>query len=99
LRVAAAMNEGGVVLWSDGQNQGFGDGLFDPLITFTRGGILVAADSAAGRIYATDRRSVRRRGNFTVSGGRPIALLATSKIDEFAALTSDGAVTVFKIPD
>ncbi|HWE97186.1 MAG TPA: hypothetical protein VG269_24715 [Tepidisphaeraceae bacterium] len=98
LRVAAAMDEGGMVFWGDGRSQSFGEGLFEPLITFTRGGMLVAADSLAGRIYATDRGSVRRRGDFTFSGGRPISLLSTNKLDEFAALTSDGAVTVFKIP-
>src|SRR5213078_5367149 len=49
LRIAVAFDEGGTLIWEDGGNKSFGDGLIDPLITFTRGGFLVAAAADVGR--------------------------------------------------
>jgi len=96
--VAIALEKGGMLIRRDGSRQSFGEGLADLLITFTRGGLLVAANSQAGRVYNIDATGCRCIGNFAGIGARPIALTPAHHLNEFAAFTADGSVTVFQIP-
>lgn len=98
LRVAVGLEEGGMLLWPDGPNTPFGDGLTDPLVAFTRGGTLVAADAREGRVYRTDGGAPHRRGDFAGLGANPVALTPTNRLNEFAAFAADGKVTVYQVP-
>jgi tetratricopeptide (TPR) repeat protein len=98
LRIAVAFDEGGTLIWEDGGNKSFGDGLIDPLITFTRGGFLVAAAADIGRVYRTAGNDARKVGEFSGPGAGAIALTPTDRLDEFALFTSEGKVSVYKMP-
>jgi hypothetical protein len=102
-QLAASMQEGGVLLRDVGRNDAFGEGMEDPRITFTRSGLLVVADARSGRVYHTGawgapRQSPVRRGEFAGLGPGLIALTPTQRLDEFAAFTDDGKVTVYQVP-
>lgn len=98
VRVAAAFDEGGVVLWEDGASQPFGQGLTDPRIAFTRSGFLVAAAAEGGRVYRTVDQKVVAIGSFEHGRAKPLAVLPTNVLNEFALLSEDGWVSVFQIP-
>ena len=98
LRIAVAFDEGGTLLWEDGGNKSFVDGLIDPLITFTRGGHLVAVAADVGCVYRTAGNDARKVGEFAGPGPGAIALTPTDRLDEFALFTADGKVTVYKMP-
>jgi len=98
VHLAAAFDEGGVLLHGDDAYTPFADGLFDPQIAFTRGGVLVAADGRIGRTYRIDSGKPRWRGDFTSPGPSLLAITPTTQLDEFATFTMDGKVTVYKLP-
>jgi len=95
VRVAAAFDEGGVMIWPDGRQQLFGQGMADPRIGFTRGGLLIAVARGEARVYRTDGFKVRLQASFPVEGSPPIAVCPARKLDEFGLISADGLVRVF----
>ena len=98
LRVAAALEDGGMLIWHDRRAQPFAQGLADPHVAFTRGGALVAADRERGRVYRTDTGDLRHALDFGGVGPDVIALTPTDHANQFAAFTSGGQVTVYQLP-
>ena len=98
LRVAAALEEGGMLIWHDRRTQAFASGLSDPHVAFTHGGTLVAADRGQGRVYRTDDDDLRHVLDFGGVGDGVIALTPTDQANQFAAFTAGGQVTVYQLP-
>lgn len=98
VRVAATTDEGGVVMWEEGDEQPFGEGLASPLAAFTRGGLLIALARDEGRVYRTDGAAVKHHATFKAVGRPLLAVLPTPKINEFAAVADDGLVRVYQVP-
>lgn len=98
VRVAAAMTEGGVVLWEDGREQPFGEGMAAPRVAFTRGGLLIALTADEGRVYQTDGTGLKLQSPFRGPGGMPLAVVPTPRINEFAVFMPDGVVRVYQVP-
>jgi hypothetical protein len=97
VRVAAALREGAVMLWEDGEQRHFAEGLANPSVGFTRGGSPVVVTKALGRAYRTDDRSIKLHATFTGPDTDPLGVVATDKIDQFATLGPDGVVRVYQI--
>ncbi len=97
--VIAALQDGALRLGPDGSQSLFADGLAEPIVASTRGGMLVAANATEGRIYQADADTCRCVGTFAGIGTGPLAVSGTDKLNEFATFTSDGTVTVYQIPD
>jgi hypothetical protein len=94
----AGLEDCGVLIRPGDDIERFGDGLIAPLLRFTRGGMIVAADATEGRTYRAEQ-SVTRAGRFDVPGGKtPLALTPTDQLHGFALFTNDGNVQVFQIP-
>jgi tetratricopeptide (TPR) repeat protein len=92
------LEEAGWLLRPDGAGERFGDGLTAPFVTFTRGGMIVAADGTEGRVYRAETK-VTRVGRFDVPAGKTLAALTpTDQLHGFALFTTDGNVQVFQVP-
>lgn len=98
MSIVAAMSEGAAFWQLDSRPQVFADGMFEPFVTFTRGGLIAAADEHDGRVYRVEEAGIVLKGHFTVPGKSLLALTRTSQLDEFASFTTDGTVTVYKVP-
>jgi hypothetical protein len=94
LRVAASLDEGGMLLWEDGTTQRFGEGLFHPSLTFTRGNSLVLLDPPGGRILRTGGNDVRHLADFTADKKPVLAVTPTDTLGGYAIFYADGSVTV-----
>ena len=99
VRVALSMEEGGVLVWDDGDWKPFADGMAEPAVAFTRGGALVALSGGLGRAYQTDGKALRLVASFTSfsGGGAPVAVTPTNLLNHFAVFTSDGMVRVMQL--
>jgi hypothetical protein len=101
-RVALGFDEGGLLFWGDvyyrGLAQPFATGMAFPVLGFTAGGDLVAADGDGCEVYATQDRRLRLKGE--LHGGRraPLAVLPLPQPDQFALFTPDGEVAVYQVP-
>jgi tetratricopeptide (TPR) repeat protein len=98
--VAAAMDEGAVLLGPGGTAHPFADDLSEAHVAFTRGGVLVAAGGGGvGHVYQVDAGGgrPRRRGGFEVPGTL-VALTATNRRNEFATFDAGGKVVVYQVP-
>lgn len=98
---------GAAVFWFDqpgGDPEMLAADLVKPLATFLRNGTLVLLSSTespggfAGQVIDLDRRGVHGTTDFTWSGERPVALIATDAPGSFAIFTHTGEVTVYQIP-
>jgi hypothetical protein len=98
LRVAASMEWGGRVFWEDAEAQPFGEGLPDPHVAFTRGGMLVALTPEEGRVYRTNEGRVVHHSTFPGPKAPLLAVVPTAKVNEFAAFTAAGVVRVYQVP-
>lgn len=97
VRVAAAFEEGGVVLWDEGTQQPFAQGMDRPRIGFTRGGFLIAANRKEVRVYRADGFTICRHRTFAIDGMDPIAVCAAPKLNDIGLIGSNGLVRVFEI--
>jgi hypothetical protein len=99
LKVAVALDNGGVIAWPRLRDRGeftrFGEGMEKPVIGFSRGGNLVAATTSEFRVYSTDQEKLKLIATGQVQGGEPIAVLSAAALDEFAIVTRTGEVRVY----
>lgn len=96
-RVAIAFDTGGAMLWTDGTLQRFGQGMEEPKIAFTRGGLLVAVAAGEARVYRTSGSRIELQASFPLDGPAPLAVCAATKLEEFGVIGADGAVRVFAL--
>src|SRR5205085_4051954 len=97
-RVAASTEWGGRVFWNDAEAQPFGEGLPDPLVAFTRGGMLVALTPDEGRVYRTNEGRVVHHSTFPGPKAPLLAVVPTARVNEFAVFTAAGVVRVYQVP-
>lgn len=97
VRVAIGFDDGGVVLWDEGTQHQFGEGMSEPKIGFTRSGLLVAADRQEARVYRTDGFTLWRHASFPIHGIVPIAVCPAAKLNEIGFIAADGLVRVVEI--
>ncbi len=101
-RIAIAMEEGGVVLWPEGkggkQNRiNFGQGMFAPVIGFTRGGDLIAATKTEVRVYHTEGETLVISCSVAGPGEEPYAVLPAEGVDEYALFLKNGDVQIWHV--
>jgi hypothetical protein len=99
-RLVVTFAEGGIVIFpEDGHAVRFGDGLFDPVACFTRGGTLVVVGRGRGMTFRVEREGIKGVRPFEY--GRPeapVAIVPTAEPDGFAVFLPDGLVRVMKLP-
>jgi hypothetical protein len=72
--------------------------LINPVATFTRESRLVVAGENRGQIYEFDGESPFATSVFEWTGPPPVALIPADAPTQFAALDTDGRVTIWQIP-
>ncbi|MCA9142068.1 MAG: hypothetical protein KDB05_04750 [Planctomycetales bacterium] len=101
-RLAIAFQQSGYVLWpnavDDIDTQAFGQDLSDFEMCFTKGGALVALSATTGEIYSTHDGKVELIAKMNGSGERPLAVVPTSHVKQFAVFMRSGAVRVYRLP-
>jgi hypothetical protein len=99
VRVAAALQEGGMLFWEDGESRPFADGMAEPAVGFTRGGALVAVATGLGRAYRTEGKTLKLHSSFASFSpeGPPVAVTPTDQLNQFAVFTADGQVRVYQL--
>jgi len=101
-RLAIAFQEGGYVLWpsaaDDTDAQAFGQDLSAFEMCFTKGGALVALSATAGEIYSTHDGKVELIAKMNGCGERPLAVVPTSYVKQFAVFMPSGVVRVYRLP-
>jgi tetratricopeptide (TPR) repeat protein len=99
-RLVLTFAEGGVVIFpEDGHAVRFGEGLFDPVACFTRGGTLVVIGRGRGLTFRVEREGLKGVRPFEY--GRPeapAAIVPTAEPDGFAVFLPDGLVRVMRLP-
>ena len=103
LVLAVVGTEGVTVLWPsvDGDRhpqQHFGDGRRAPLACFTRANQLVLLFRDEGQVIAGPGGRMEVVATFRPPTEPAVALLTGDRKDEFAILTADGALRVYRIP-
>jgi tetratricopeptide (TPR) repeat protein len=98
LRVAVVAPESSLVIFADGRESRFAEGMNAPVIAFTRGGTLIARDDNELRVYFTEGDRLSHASSFRVDSPRPIAMLPTPQLDEFATISASGLVQIFRLP-
>lgn len=103
LRLAVLHDEGGTVLWpssigNKNFQRPFGDKLARPRAAFIRDGSLVAVNRSEGRLYDTNGRAVTFRAAFEGPGSEPVQVLPGLHLHQFAIITTDGRVRIYRIP-
>jgi hypothetical protein len=105
--LAVAMEVGGIVIWPpfDGPRiEPFAEDLTNPVIEFTRGGWLMAADETAIESYRLNLsdQHVTWHATWQQAEGPPpaalIAILTAAHEDQFALLMANGSVQLFSLP-
>jgi hypothetical protein len=101
-RLAVSLVRGGSLLWPadrDIEPQSFARDMFAPLVTFTRGGLLVAVGEREGIVYDVTEKTVIHKKRFIIPGDRKKAIhvVRGAKLDEFAILTGDANVLVYSV--
>ena len=76
-----------------------GEAMTDPVLAFTRGGMLVAVSRGLGRAYHIGGGSARLHSAFTspTTERPPVAVTSTDMFNHFAVFTADGTVKVFQL--
>ena len=99
VRLAVAMEEGGVLFWEHGDSLPFGEGMASPAVAFARDGMLVAISRGVGRAYRTDGHTVKLRSTFASFSlpGPPVAVTPTHVLNHFAIFGTDGLVRVVQL--
>lgn len=103
LAVVATYSTGASVFWPgpDGDlaaPQHIADGRPTPLACFTRSGHMILLSREEGLVLEGPPGRMLVIATFPVAGDPPVALMPADKKNEFAVLSSDGSLRVFKIP-
>jgi hypothetical protein len=72
--------------------------LNEPICAFIPGGPLVLISQSTVHLIEVDSRGVQKTARFEVVGGRPIGACPTSSPGKFGILTSEGEMTVYRLP-
>ena len=100
-RVVAGLEQGAAVCWTDSAQphvERFARDLVSPVVGFSLGGRLVAADADHGEIYRTSEHAVHLEARLPGTGVRPLAALPTARINQFALIYENGLVRWYRIP-
>jgi tetratricopeptide (TPR) repeat protein len=99
-RLVVTFAEGGVVIFpEDGHAVRFGEGLFDPVACFTRGGTLVVIGRGRGMTCRVERTGIQGVSPFEWAGPEaPVAIVPTAEPDGFAVFLPDGLIRVMRLP-
>ena len=99
-RLVVTFAEGGVVVFpEDGHAVRFGEGLFDPVACFTRGGTLVVIGRGRGMAFRVEREGIKSVRPFECAGPEvPVAIVPTAEPDGFAVFLPNGLVRVMRLP-
>jgi hypothetical protein len=73
------------------------EAIVNPVAAFSTDGKLVVAGDECGRVYDLDRYGVGTSRHFRWAGPAPISIMATASPAEFATLSQEGLVKVWKI--
>jgi len=98
-RVVAALQRGLAVCWDVGDESctHFAEELEAPIVGFTLSGWLVAADAAQCQVWRLHDSAVSLTASFPCTGQKPVAVLRTTHLHEFALLWEDGAVRRYRV--
>lgn len=98
--VAVVMKQGGVLVRCDASNrlrtQYFADDMDDPLMTFTRGGSLIAISGKRGRVYRFNDDRVVATRDFDAPRGDIVGLVPGGTADTFTVIASDRQVYLMR---
>jgi hypothetical protein len=101
-RAAALFARGAALLWHDGdaeRMQYLADDLAAPAAAFTAAGYLVIAADNCFEVYDTETPPAKLIGRRDGTGSNPVAVLATSRPEQFAILSSDGWLRIYRGPE
>lgn len=73
------------------------EAIVNPVAAFSTDGKLVVAGDECGRVYDLDRYGVGASRHFRWAGPAPVRIMATASPAEFATLSQEGLVKVWKI--
>jgi len=98
-RVVAALQRGLAVCWDVGDESRthFAEEREAPIAGFTLSGWLVAAGAARCRVWRLHDSAVSLMASLPCAGRKPVAVLRTTHLHEFALLWEDGAVRRYRM--
>ena len=101
LRFAIGLEQGAALLWDgvDSDNiQSFATDMLAPIVGFNNLGFLIAAAPGVCEIYNTLSNKLNFVARIHRSASTPIAMLAGRSPEEFAIVTANGKIEVYRIP-
>lgn len=99
-RVAASLEQGGVIFWDDspdGTQQSFSPSLSQPKIACNRGGMLIAASGRSGEVYATQDLKVRLEAEVEFPSD-VVAVTSDISPNRFSVLLQSGEIRQYEVP-
>lgn len=100
-RLAVAMEEGAMLFWDGNVAAASGTALAGslqrPVIGFTSGGFLVAADQQQVQVYRTADGKSQFHAQFDTPNEHPVAVVAVTRPNEFTLVDRNGTLTTFRV--
>lgn len=97
-RAVVSLFEGAAFCWLDRQEvRRFATSLYQPTVAFLAGGWVVLADNRQGQVYRAARDGVHLESTFTVDEQRPLAIVATGSMHEFALVYAQGLIRRYRM--
>ena len=97
--MAIGFATGGLVYWPESRQKPlrFAEDVSHFLTGFTRGGRLIVASEAGCEVYDTREHEVRLVTKFPAAGSKPISILPSAEVNQFAVIHEDGRVLVYEV--